>query len=67
MTMSFKSLADVSEWVLPHQSLELQLPELSKLAALASKYVGKWGAAAQVVAVVSRGPGARMPLVRQGS
>ena len=52
--MSFKPPAGVSGWDLPHLKIGATgLPGLSKMAALASKCVGKWGAAAQGVDVVN--------------
>ena len=46
---------------------ELWLPGLSKMAALASKCVGKWGAAAQGWLWSAGGSGDGMQLVPQGS
>ena len=65
--MSFQSSAGISGWDLPHLKIGARLPGLSKMAALASKCVGKWGAAAQGWTWSAGGPGDRMQLVRQGS
>ena len=51
------SLQQVSQdGICPTQRSELQLPGLSKMAALASKCVGKWGAAAQGWTCSAGGP-----------
>ncbi|MBZ3881929.1 Multiple PDZ domain protein [Sciurus carolinensis] len=55
LTVNFKPLAGISGWDLPHLKIGARLPGLSKMAALASKYVGKWGAATQGVAMVRQG------------
>ena len=53
LTMRFKPPAGDVGCDLPHPKIGATLPGLSKTAALASKCVGKWAAAAQGVAMVS--------------